>query len=88
MCPESTKANQILTSGSFMAPFRFLFQEHLCDLIRGERRLRLCQVKAVDQGQFHPLRNAQTLRLQLRRLGLKNAPLFSKEAEDAADKSC
>jgi len=38
-----------------MAPFQFLFQEHIGDLIRRERRLRICRVTALDQGQFHTL---------------------------------
>ena len=39
-----------------MAPFHFLFQEHFGNLIRRERRFGIRRVKAVDHGQFHPLR--------------------------------
>jgi phosphoribosylpyrophosphate synthetase len=38
-----------------MAPFQFLFQEHIGDLIWRELRLRRRWVTALDQGQFHPL---------------------------------
>ena len=38
-----------------MAPFQFLFQEHIGDLIWRKFRLRRRWVTALDQGQFHPL---------------------------------
>ena len=65
VCLERTKANQILTSSSFMAPFHFLFQERVGDLIRRERCFRICRMMAPDQGQFHP-QPAGRVRYQVR----------------------
>jgi hypothetical protein len=44
-----------------MAPFHFLFQEHIGDLIRHELRFRSRWVPALDQGQFHPLPTSRVL---------------------------
>jgi len=45
-----------------MAPFQFLFQEHIGDFIRRELRMRSRCVTALDQGQFYPLPAARVRR--------------------------
>ena len=58
---------------ALMAPFQFLFQEHIGDLIRRELRLRSRWVPALDQGQFHPLPAARVRRhLRLGQAAAKN----------------
>ena len=59
-----------------MAPFQFLFQEHIGDLIRRELRLRSRLVTALDQGQFHPLPATRVRRH--RRLGQAAAKNLSR----------
>ena len=46
-----------------MAPFQFLFQEHIGDLIWRKFRLRRRWVTAQDQGQFLPLLGEEIRRI-------------------------
>jgi hypothetical protein len=56
-----------------MAPFQFLFQEHIGNLIWREFRLRSRWVTALDQGQLHPLPAALARRhLRLSQAAAKN----------------